>query len=142
MRGMAHLFNQVRDDGLTGLVGSLVKRAQCFARQPRPELCEADPIDRHRLVTGGDDAAEVAEHLLHEIDRLQLRRVAVEQDRVAGEDVAEMLQLPHHQFELFGDALLEHGIGAAGARRWRLEQAAAPGLDLGPDRSLGSSTAR
>jgi hypothetical protein len=57
--------------------------AQRLAPEPCLQLGKRNAIDRHRLVRRRDDAPEMAEHLLHEVDRLQLRRVATHQNWIA-----------------------------------------------------------
>jgi len=97
----------------------------------------SDTLDRQRLVLRGDDAAEVPQHLLHEVERLQLQRVAADQDRIADEDVAQLLKMPDDEIELFRDPLVDDVVRLAGTRRRRLEQAAASRLQIGADLGLG-----
>src|ERR1043165_5751050 len=79
----------------------------------------------------------MAEHLLDEVERLQLDGVAAEQDRIVGEDVAEPLEMADDELELLRDALVEQVVGAAGIGRRRLEQASPARFEIGADRRLG-----
>src|SRR4051812_42674256 len=60
----------------------------------------------------------------------------MEEDGIVGKYVAQVLQLPDDEIELFGDAFVQHMRRAAGAGWCRLEEAAASRLQLGTDLGL------
>lgn len=99
--------------------GALERRAG----QARAQVLERDLVDRRLPVAGGDHPAEMAEQLADHVDRLELAAVAVEQDRLAGEHVAEHVEVAPDIVDLLRQPLVERVRRERRRRGRRLEQA-------------------